>query len=309
MAERRWLSAHLHLRPELEATLYGEAGDRVVLDVVAPLARRALAEGWAASWFFIRYRVDGPHLRFRLHGPRERLDAEARPAIAAAAAAEERLDEVRWVDYEPELERYGGEPGVAAAEELFDASSRAAVRLLAKLPAAAAGERSARLGKGLLAALAALSVLVGERRRSALLMESFSSGLLHQMVEEDEAHVTWTRAFRSGYEAQSVDLAGFVSAAWEALCEPSGEALPAEVASLRRDLERTRQRLTALLAAGDLHRRLGQAQSWDAAVVGRLLPSYLHMTNNRLGVRPSEESYLALVAAEALGGARRRESA
>lgn len=307
MAETtRWLSAHLHLRPDLAGGLYGEAGDRVVLDLVAPLARRAEERGWADRWFFIRYTEEGPHVRFRLRGPAARLDAEARPAIAAAAAADARVAHLVWRPYEPEHERYGGAAGVEVAEEMFDLSSRTACALLAKLPSP--DDRPARLGKALLASLAALVVFVGERRAAAALMRRFSDSYLALMARDEELQDGWTLRFERGYEAQAAGLGGLVEAAWEALTEPSGEALPEEIACFRSGLERLRGRLADLLAAGHLHRALGTPRTWPAAVVGRLLPSYVHMTGNRLGVRPVEESYLALAAAAALAPERRRRA-
>ena len=303
----RWLSAHLVLDPVHGDGLYGGAGDRVALDLVAPLARHAAAAGWARRWFFIRYRDRVPHLRFRLFGPAARLESEARPAIETAAAADPRVGEIAWVPYEPELERYAGAAGVTVAEAIFEASSETALAMLAKLPPAGDGgesgdDRGARLGKALLAALVALHVFLGERWQAAHLMRLVSRSILDQLFSGETASTAaWRDAFERGYERQSELLTRFVDAGWSALETAAGDALPDELAAYRDALVRARGRLAGLAAVGRLEASPGQVAPWGPELAMRLLPSYVHMTNNRLGVRVPEESYLALAVAAALG--------
>lgn len=59
--------------------------DRVLVEVVAPAANRALASGVADGWFFIRYADPGSHLRVRLHGDPARLWGEVFPKLSLAA--------------------------------------------------------------------------------------------------------------------------------------------------------------------------------------------------------------------------------
>jgi thiopeptide-type bacteriocin biosynthesis protein len=118
------------------AKLYtGPAGaDRVLRELVAPLRRRALAEGWADGWFFLRYGDPDWHVRLRFHGEPRRLAAELGPALADTAApllADGTLWKVQLDTYEREVERYGGPAGVALAERLFEADSEAVLALLA----------------------------------------------------------------------------------------------------------------------------------------------------------------------------------
>ncbi|MFI6999202.1 lantibiotic dehydratase [Nocardia sp. NPDC050175] len=85
-------------------------------------------------WFFIRYTgPDGAHLRVRFHGAAQDLWG------AGARALGERLDSWQQAglirthrigQYDAEVERYGGDAGMAAAERVFEADSHAAIRFL-----------------------------------------------------------------------------------------------------------------------------------------------------------------------------------
>ena len=89
-------------------------------------------------------------------------------------------------------------------------------------------------------------------------------------------------------------MSAYVEAAWEALEE--GDGLPAEMARYRRHVVAARERLRKLFVAG----AAGRAP--EEAATETILPSYLHMTNNRLGVNVQEEAYLATVASRTLAG-------
>jgi thiopeptide-type bacteriocin biosynthesis protein len=107
--------------------------DRVLRDVVAPLARQALAGGMADTWFFIRYGDPDWHLRLRFHGDPAMLSGRLLPALHAAAAPQlddGRLWKLQLDTYEREVERYGGPLGIVQTERLFQADSEAVLEIL-----------------------------------------------------------------------------------------------------------------------------------------------------------------------------------
>lgn len=88
-----------------------------LLRAAVPLARAS------DQWFFIRYAEGGPHLRIRMRNP-------ASAAVSDQLCAALREGGARTVcraTYERELERYGGEDAIEAAERVFAASSELAV--------------------------------------------------------------------------------------------------------------------------------------------------------------------------------------
>jgi thiopeptide-type bacteriocin biosynthesis protein len=280
-----WLSVHL----SFDGDLYGVAADRVILELAAPVAAECRRRGWANRYFFVRYNVGGPHLRLRLLGRRRGLARPLRALVAARADALGGLvREVAWVPYEPELDRYGGPAGVAVAERFFDASSRTAVALLRKLPP---GDRASRLGKGLLATLVLLHAFARDREAAGELARGYGEGYLRVLTTDADHHRRLTEAFASGLRRQADALSVYVEAAWEALEE--GDGLPVEMARYRRHVVAARERLQKLFAVG---------RAPEEAATETILPSYLHMNNNRLGVNVQEEAYLATVASRTLAG-------
>ncbi|PYV43187.1 MAG: Lanthionine biosynthesis protein LanB, partial [Acidobacteria bacterium] len=111
-------------------------------DVVTPLTEALGQSGAADSWFFIRYGDPDWHLRLRLHGVPERLQAEALPALQAAVAPllkEGQIWRMQFDTYEREVERYGGTEGIQLAERLFHVDSEAVLEIMELLEPGDAG--------------------------------------------------------------------------------------------------------------------------------------------------------------------------
>ena len=112
------------------------AMDALVRGGVAEAVRAARAAAPIDRWHFLRFLdEDGPHVRLRLRGSADALGAAQAAMAPALAGAWVRLEL-----YEPELDKYGGPAGVAAAERVFEASSELALAALAR-PCAEASRR------------------------------------------------------------------------------------------------------------------------------------------------------------------------
>ncbi len=311
-----WLSHYLFFA----GGLYEGAGDRVALDVAEPFVRRCMAEGWCDGHFFIRYSDRGYHIRLRLHGRADVLEGtvvpalwehvrslwpavregypdppeEGKPYVAEGEHGE--VTHLARVEYEPETERYGGPDGVVLAEEFFQASSDAAYALLAKTHPT---ERSSRLGKGLLSMVVLVHVFREDREAAAQLANSYGINYLRSLVPDQERQSAFLGAFGTGYEAQAGTLTTYVDEVWSRLDE--GEELSETLDRYHADLRRVRERFRALLDERRLLlRNETPIESWDVAVLA-IVPSYIHMMNNRLGVSIHEEAYLAYLIHRALG--------
>jgi class I lanthipeptide synthase len=127
----------------------GSAGADQVLQLLAPLAREAVAGGLASQWFFVRYADPDWHLRLRIRGDRQRLLAELLPRMHdelrlladAGVVGGLRLD-----TYRREVERYGGAAAMEAVERIFWADSDCVAGLLAELEGDAGLDARWRLG-------------------------------------------------------------------------------------------------------------------------------------------------------------------
>jgi lantibiotic biosynthesis protein len=109
------------------------ATDALVRDRVGPLCAQLVADGVVDRWFFMRYGDPDLHVRVRLHGDPVALREQALPLIGELAEGlHERLliSHASLDTYEREVERYGGEAGMALCEDWFHADSEAAVAAL-----------------------------------------------------------------------------------------------------------------------------------------------------------------------------------
>ncbi|HEU4404173.1 MAG TPA: lantibiotic dehydratase [Polyangiaceae bacterium] len=122
-------SEWLYVRLEAAGSLH----DRLLAEVVAPVVKGARASGAIDAWFFVRFADPAPHLRVRFHGDPGRLRSGVLGALEQACGPhlrERRLARVALDTYVREVERYGGDLGVALAERFFHLDSEATLELV-----------------------------------------------------------------------------------------------------------------------------------------------------------------------------------
>ncbi len=146
--ESRWSASGAGLTSErvrfpgedwLYAKLYCESGaaDRVLRDVLAPVAGAAVSTGAADRWFFVRYGDPDWHLRVRFHGTPERLLAEVQRELTRRAGDARRaglIHRLELASYDPEWERYGVPESMPLVEQIFHLDSIAALRIATAYP-------------------------------------------------------------------------------------------------------------------------------------------------------------------------------
>ncbi|MPZ50655.1 MAG: hypothetical protein GEU75_15385 [Dehalococcoidia bacterium] len=252
-------------------------------------------DGWD-RWFFIRYfDEDGLHIRLRLRarpGESARLAGQVQEVCVAGL---ERLPSLppseyrpmvlppggqgqdgaflatmkvalKSEQYEPELDKFGGVGGMPVAEAAFQESSEIAVSLLRD-------ERDGQLSRKTLApclmaaAFAAFPDLGGPDafwRRYAL----------YWLGGDNAVSVEWRERFvGKGEELRAREVP--IVARAEELSEGAGTLVARWEA--------------ALADAAGAYRALGHSEVADES----LLLNFIHLMNNRLGLTPLEEAYLA----------------
>ena len=117
------------------AKLYTSAStaDRLLSQVIGPVSKTLLSKRLIDRWFFVRYADPDEHLRWRLHAAGKTHAATIQRRIerlVANALGDGLVRRLVFDTYEREIERYGGEAGIDAAERYFWADSEAIVRLL-----------------------------------------------------------------------------------------------------------------------------------------------------------------------------------
>ncbi|MFL6194040.1 MAG: lantibiotic dehydratase [Thermoanaerobaculia bacterium] len=260
----------------LYAKLYtGTAtADGLLREVVAPVAREALAAGSADSWFFIRFGDPEWHLRVRFHGDPARLQAGVLPRLHAALdplLADGRIWRVQLDTYEREVERYGGPEGIGLAERLFQVDSEAVLAILEMLE----GDEGADIRWRL--ALRGIDMLLGDLRFGA----ETRMRVLRAMRE------SFAREFGGGKNLR-VQLDLRFRQEWRGLMpllDPAGDEASELAPALAVLHERSRRTAPIVDELLELERagRLNQG-------LAELAPSYVHMHVNRI-IRSAQRAH------------------
>lgn len=240
--------------------------DVVLREVVAPAVHRALADGAATSWFFIRYGDPDWHLRVRLQGDPRVLHERARPLLEQAAApllATGLIAKVQFDTYERETERYGGPHGIGLAEQLFAADSEAVLALVDALEGDEGAEARWKL---CLTGIDRLLTDLGFDAPAKLqLLDGMRRGFAQEFEVGKPLRVQLDRKFR---EARP-EFAGLLAPEWS------------EEHPLSPGFEIFRQRSEQLAPiAAELRGR--EAAGELTATLAEMAPSYVHMHVNRL---------------------------
>ena len=340
MIPNRWISLHI---------FYATDSTDLLTDGISPLVNELRAAGLIERWFFISYWLEGPHLRLRLlPSLRDGADQQVREIAMArlndylrrrpalwepqTEGSEEvykqlflaEYTEEEWtrrygkdgnmtfrpnnsvheIAYEPEYDRYGGAAGIEVAESHFEHSSDAVVDLFKRTNAHV---RTILLGQAIqLATALAFSFLEDDEsvgrfflryrlsweqrydRNSERFHEQFDESLngvrdgLLERFAEIKAAVAGTdqpRDFRGPWIRHGLDLAAKLKELHGRSQLSFGEAMR-DVPALDQDV-----------------------------VLQILLTSYIHMTNNRLGVQIQDEVYLSYLISKALGTPQERAPA
>lgn len=107
--------------------------DQLLTSHVRALVMRATNESLIDRWFFVRYADPNTHLRLRFHGDPERLKHDLLPQLSTALEPlirSQTIWKLQFDTYVREVERYGGQEGIDASEDIFRADSDAVLEIL-----------------------------------------------------------------------------------------------------------------------------------------------------------------------------------
>ncbi|APR79213.1 Lanthionine biosynthesis protein LanB [Minicystis rosea] len=123
----------------LYAKIYGDPAELIplLLHLHETVLEDAMTRETVARWFFLPYRDPDPHVRLRCMGSPAALYGDVLPRLRDALDPYVRRRTIsRWSleTYDRETYRYGGEKGLSLCEEIFWASSEAALALRREEP-------------------------------------------------------------------------------------------------------------------------------------------------------------------------------
>lgn len=268
-----WISAYIYSDPPHEELL---------VEGVLPVVRNVMNAGLASQYFFIRYFEKGHHLRLRFKTcsddegkVRGMIDKETGAYFVHQPSKREKEQEryfphnsIQYIPYEPEIARYGGEERIGIAEQQFMYSSDVAFGLLSQKDN---WQYEKRLGY-------ALQLTVAQLIGFGFTYEQIVQYAQAQLPGQLSYHNLKREDIETQYEKQR-ELRGIGRKIYDALQQVQNSNGP---------VERYVQKMQNIL------QKLTEAKT-DNTQLLRLLPSYIHMTNNRLGIKLTDEAYITFL--------------
>lgn len=331
MIEEKWLSVHI---------FYSSNQNPIIVDCIGPMVDTLREQGYIRRYFFIKYWMEGPHVRLRLLPAQgvshEKLKAliepriekflQERPALYEleqerygafhkqmflAEYGEEAWNEkygadgvmpfrdnnsYHYIEYEPEYDRYGGPHGVELAEWHFEKSSDIILRILRDINVRV---RDILLG---ISIQLSLPVCYGFMEQDQQVLDFLDNYLKYWTGEFFPISERMEIEFQKKYAKMAKELQARIADVRQYMIDGTvGNLTPMEQ-EWAAHIRQLRQRIDDLVRRGLLIFRgkgedggLGQITMEDVAYYQILLSSYIHMTNNRLGVSISDEVYLAYI--------------
>lgn len=227
--------------------------------------------------FFVRYEdAKGRHIRLRLRGEADWLEETLRPALAGWFEGRGQWQEVA---YEPETERFGGPAGLAWAEEYFHVSTRVVIERLSRETHTYGDAMFDALRMQTMTAFAA-----GFKREKAAwyfgqLCDLWAVSFFPNEKGEEKLSVL-KNDFEKNFEPQQGALQAASNALWKALeTEKFDKSQPEWLRWFRGNQL--------------ILKEFGEN-------LDKVLPSLIHLTNNRLGVNNQDEVYLNYILSKVL---------
>ncbi|WP_165521730.1 thiopeptide-type bacteriocin biosynthesis protein [Micromonospora zingiberis] len=328
-----WLSVHV---------FYASNANPMLVEGVRPLVDELRDEGLISRYFFIKYWMEGPHVRLRvLPAPGvdpELVRARVDEAIAAFLRRRPALYEVdseglgelykqmflaeygqqRWdaeygptgvmpmrennsahhIPYEREYGRYGGPAGIELAEWHFEHSSDVVLDLLATTNVHV---RPVLLGLSAQLSMMMCAVFLDDDRQIAEFLDEYRR---FWEISYSEPSDDYHASFDTSYRRMDVALRDRLAAIRAAARGPAPARATGVEDRWAAHCRELRDRVVTAAGQGNLLFQRGDAEPRVVddldAVVPILLSSYLHMTNNRLGVSILDEIYLSYLMRTAL---------
>lgn len=272
----------LHFMTWLSIHFYPLETENVFLTrAVKPFLEQYIWPRQGARAFFIRYEDEkGRHIRLRLRGEIEWQEETLYPALKGWFEGRGDREEAR---YEPETARFGGEEGLALAEEYFHVSTRVVLERLAREQSTYGDALFDALRMHIITAFA----MGFKREKAAWYFEKLCDQWIAAFFRSEEGGPADTATqsavktdFEKNFEAQKEDLRLALGGLWKALeTEKFDKSQPEWVRWLRGNQL--------------ILKEFGEN-------IDKALPSLLHLTNNRLGVNNQDEVYLNYILSKVL---------
>ncbi len=317
---QNWLSAHL---------FYTDPIDIFLAKAVKKYTDTAIKTGAAERFFFIRYQEQGPHVRLRFQGENSVLENIVAPNLVEHFSnffrtfPSKRIEpswhpdtpkselwlpnnSVHFINYEPELARYGGETGLQIAESQFFSSSKTVLEMMLPVLNNTWSYQQA-MGTAIRLHLGMVYALGMDIDKAAdFFAEVYAHWLPFAIARERvtqaqyEHHIKMmSDNFEQGFQEQKESMMSYHAACWEAFMQEE-EFEETYLDEWLRDNRRIGFELRLAQAQQLLTPRPPEFRMKmqgniepDEYELWRYFADFVHLTNNRLGIGNEDESYMA----------------
>jgi thiopeptide-type bacteriocin biosynthesis protein len=300
-----WIAAHLY---------HSNSLDKLIVEGILPFIEVVTKEKSINQFFFIRYNERGQHIRLRLKVPDHAIKIERLkqylishfmsyfknfPSKVIMSLEKKDWfpnDSIQFIKYIPEFERYGGKVGVLLAEKQFYFSSRKVLMILHQKRKV--WDYSYTLGFALQLHLGfafAMKFKIDEVRDffAKIFYDWLPLVIVNTNEEIADRKETVLRAFELKFEEQKASIIPLI----EKLI--SSSTIGIEFTWLDEWINENREigrMLKFLIKKGELKTKTGGIVNFlKSDSCFSILGSYVHMTNNRIGVLNQDESFLAFL--------------
>lgn len=289
MKKNSWLSTYLYSSDSQDDFLQTE---------VSEFLKKINDWPWIKQYFFVRYWENGLHIRLRFNGDSHRLEMTLKPYIQnyfeynqskeTAPSENIRRNIIRFVEYVPETDRYGGKDAVKVCERQFHLSSRVVLRIMVSSnPWSYEMALSSAIHLHVLFVRAVGLNVAQSKKFFELVLKKWFSRSMAIVIEENRSGTAF-RAFEEVYRFHKDSLMKRVLSIWYA----NSDDLESVIKEWYIENVNLIARLQPMICISTVEKRdvsnLGD-KCWN------VYESLVHMTNNRLGILNRDESYLGFV--------------
>jgi thiopeptide-type bacteriocin biosynthesis protein len=289
----KWISLHI---------FYTGNTIRLIQQCIKPLIHELFEKKFITTYFFILYPENGDHIRLRLKSECEtvfiyNLCNDRIGQYFTSNPSENDInrpahyysnDTVIIIPYEPEYERYGGEVGIRIAEQEFRNSSDIVLEYLDEL-SESDNNYVAILNIAIKLHLASSYMYCGKSIEQAILFfqliyNGFTTGSSFPLLKFNNYI---EQPYNDVFQNQKEILIPFVSAIWKSF--DNNEIIDEELEQCKINEFEINKALYQAYNSNQLQVQLVYENypSWS------IFQSYVHMTNNRLGIKPVDEPLIA----------------
>ena len=145
--------------------------------------------------------------------------------------------------------------------------------------------------------LVLLYVFLEDKDKAINLCSQYGQGYLAALSQYGEQKEIFEEAFVEGYEKQADTLINNVNMIWDALEEEMN--ISEDIDEYREELYAIKRKVKEAIENDKLYTR-GTRISTMELFNSYIIPSYVHMMNNRMGISIKEEIYLSHIISKAL---------